>query len=150
MSSNTDLTILFDSVSIRRVAKAKNVHTDYTGLMNGIKMVFNVVDARLYVIKNIDSENDKFNGYLAQVERAGFSPVVQEVRKTDGFFCFTPQLCVDAMECKTEHVGIGTTDVSVLPLLQKLRERGHTVVLFGIEPPEIMMQYVNHFYTAAK
>lgn len=148
---STEMTLFFDSVSIRRVAKIKGLHTDYTGLMQGLRMIYSVVQARLYIIKNVDnSDMSKFDAYVAQVTKAGFTPIIQEISKADGFFYFTPRICVDALSASTKQIGIGTTDISILPLLQTLKEREHTVTLFSIDKPDILMPCVDNFYSAAK
>ena len=148
---STEMTLFFDSVSIRRAAKVKGLHTDYTGLMHGLKMLYNIVEARLYIIKNTDSSDaSKFDAYVAQVTKAGFKPIIQEVSKDDGFFYFTPRICIDALGVNTKQIGIGTTDISILPLLQTLKEREHTITLFSIEKAAILMPCVDNFYSAAK
>lgn len=148
MAGTNELTIYFDSISIRQVAKDVNKRTDYRGLMSGLKHVFSIAEAKLYIVKNTDNPTTKFDAYVEQIKKSEFTPVVQELCSKDGFYTFTPQICIDALNCKTEYVAIGTTDIGVLPLFKVLQERGHKVCLMSVTQIDILMPYVTHFFTA--
>lgn len=142
-----ELTLLFDSVSIRRAAKATGKNIEYLGLLQGIKMLYELKQASLYVIRNLSAPEDQFNNYVEKMRRAGFDTIAQEVDPTDGYYDFAPQLCLDAVAATTEYVALGTNNISILPALRHLKANGHHTILFSTECPRILEPWVDSFYT---
>jgi hypothetical protein len=147
MAGTNPIELYLDSTSLRRAAKRIGKKINYEGLMQGLKLTWKIEKANIYMIRNMANETDKLDGFISQATKANYTPIVQELARSDGFFEFTTKLALDTMDCKTEYIGIGTSDISILPAFELLVSRGHKIVFLGVEPMELLAPYISHSYS---